>query len=265
MPVSSKAVGVVKGSSASKHPGEPPAFPRIERPSVAHEVARLIQAHLAARKLRAGDKLPAERALSELLGVSRTSVRDALKRLEALGIIEARRGKGTFVQLTQYPPLQGTIELGPHVPRKDLQRVLEARVAVEVAIAGLAATRASARSLREIAEYVASVAKEPTAATRRFSPDLRFEALIGRAANNPYLLRMQEYAHTAYAKVWDRIGFIPRPAHERLEQHRAILAALERRDAEAARRAMAEHLDITDKIKPLRIRRSTGSRAGNTA
>ena len=182
------------------------ALAPIARTSVSSEVARLIQDHLAARKLRAGDKLPAERNLSESLGVSRTSVRDALKRLEALGILEVRRGKGTFVRTTQYPALEGAVVLGPHVPRAELMRALE--------------------------------------------------ALIAKASGNPYLQRMQEYAHAAYAKVWDRVGYLPRPAEEREAQHRQILAALRARDPLRARRAMAAHLDIAQKIRPPRGRRS---------
>jgi GntR family transcriptional regulator, transcriptional repressor for pyruvate dehydrogenase complex len=251
-----------KGASA-RHSlsGEPLQFEPIARRSVAAEVVRLIQNHLAARRLRAGDKLPAERSLSELLGVSRTSVRDALKRLEALGIIEVRPGKGTFVQQTQYPALQDSVVLGPHVPRSELLRVLEARAAVDIAIVGLAATRASAKDLRAISNYLRGSAEGPNATRQRNAPDLGFETLIGRAAHNPYLLRMQEYVHTAYAKVWDRIGFIPRPADERLEQHRKILKALESRDPEAARRAMQEHLDIHHKIRLLSNGR-TGARGG---
>lgn len=231
------------------------ALAPIARTSVSSEVARLIQDHLAARKLRAGDKLPAERNLSESLGVSRTSVRDALKRLEALGILEVRRGKGTFVRTTQYPALEGPVVLGPHVPRAELMRALEARVAVELAIVELAATRASEADIEAITAHLHKAAEEGEALRQRRSPDLRFEALIAKAAANPYLQRMQEYAHAAYAKVWDRVGYLPRPAEEREAQHRQILAALRARDPERARRAMAAHLDIAQKIRPPRGRR----------
>lgn len=232
------------------------ALAPIARISVSSEVARLIQDHLAARKLRAGDKLPAERALSQSLGVSRTSVRDALKRLEALGILEVRRGKGTFVRTTQYPALEGPVVLGPHVPRAELMRALEARTAVELAIVELAATRASEADLDAITAHLDKAAEEGEALRQRRSPDLRFEALIARAAANPYLQRMQEYAHAAYAKVWDRVGYLPRPAEERMAQHRQILAALRARDPLLARRAMTTHLDIVQKIRPPRGRRS---------
>lgn len=227
-----------------------PDLHRIQRISVADEVVQRIQQLLASRKIKAGEKLPAERVMADTLGVSRTAVRDALKRLEAHGITVVRRGKGTFVRQTQCLALSDKVVLGPQLPRRQLLLCLEARAAVDVPICGLAAERATQRDLRAMAEYLERPEELPAAIASRYSPDLGFEALIGEATHNPYLLRMQTYVHQGYAEVWSHIGFIPRSADERLADHYRILDALVRRDPVGARRAMTRHLDIYSRIDP---------------
>lgn len=241
-----QAPGLARSDVANGHPD----LPRIERTSVADEVVQRIQHLLATRKIKAGEKLPAERVMADALGVSRTAVRDALKRLEAYGITAVRRGKGTFVRQTQCLALCDKVVLGPQLPRRQLLLTLEARAAVDVPICELAAERATQRDLRAIAEYLGRAAQPQSGIAKRYAPDLGFEAVIGEATHNPYLIRMQTYAHQAYAEVWSHIGFIPRSADERLADHRRILDALVRRDPHAARRAMTEHLDIYARIDP---------------
>lgn len=76
-------------------------FARVSRGLLSDEVVKEVQRLLATQKLKPGDQLPAERELAEMLGVSRTVVRDAIQRLAGLGILEIQRGKGTFVRQAQ--------------------------------------------------------------------------------------------------------------------------------------------------------------------
>lgn len=231
-------------------------LPRIVRTSVTNEVVQRIQHLLATRKIKAGEKLPAERVMADSLGVSRTAVRDALKRLEAYGITEVRLGKGTYVRQTQCLALCDKVALSSRLPRRQLLLTLEARAAVDVPICGFAAERATRRDLDAMSEYLEQ-AEQRSNVAKRYAPDLGFEALIAEATHNPYLMRMQSYAHQTYAEVWSRIGYIPRAAEDRLADHRRILDALVRRDASGARRAMTRHLDIYSSIDPKWGRRSS--------
>lgn len=122
--------------------------------------------------------------------------------------------------------------------------VLEARACLDVFLAGLAAERATDDALRGLEQHLREVEHGAGAAKTRFGPDLEFEALIGKAAGNPVLQQLQLQAHAAFAKVWEKIGYIPRTSGERQDQHKKVVAAIKRRDAAAARRAMASHLDI---------------------
>lgn len=219
-------------------------FARVSRGLLSDEVVKEVQRLLATQKLKPGDQLPAERELAEMLGVSRTVVRDAVQRLAGIGILEIRRGKGTFVRQAQYLGLSSPVVLGPHISREQIELVLEARACLDVYLAGLAAERATKEALRGLEQHLRDVEHGAGAARTRFGPDLDFEALIGKAAGNPILHQLQLQAHAAFAKVWEKIGYIPRTSSERQTQHKDVVAAIKRRDAAAARRAMAAHLDI---------------------
>ena len=223
---------------------EESGFARVSRGLLSDEVVKEVQRLLATKKLKPGDQLPAERELAEILGVSRTVVRDAVQRLAGLGILEIQRGRGTFVRQAQYLGLPNSVVLGPHISREQIELVLEARACLDVFLAGAAAERATQAALKGLEEHVREVEHGAGAAKTRFGPDLEFEALIGKAAGNPVLQQLQQQAHAAFAKVWEKIGYIPRTSSERQAQHKDVVAAIRRRDAAAARRAMAAHLDI---------------------
>jgi GntR family transcriptional repressor for pyruvate dehydrogenase complex len=219
-------------------------FARVSRGLLSDEVVKEVQRLLATQKLKPGDQLPAERELAEMLGVSRTVVRDAVQRLAGIGILEIQRGKGTFVRQAQYLGLSGSVVLGPHISREQVELVLEARACLDVFLAGLAAERATIAGLHELEQHLRDVEHGAGAAKTRFGPDLDFEALIGKAAGNSVLHQLQLQAHAAFAQVWEKIGYIPRTSIERQAQHKDVVAAIKRRDAAAARKAMAAHLDI---------------------
>ena len=225
-----------------------PGFVPVARGLLSDEVVKEIQRLLATQKLKPGDRLPAERELAATLGVSRTVIRDAVQRLTAIGILEIRRGTGTFVRDAQYLALPGSVVLGPHMSRDQVLLVLEARACLDIFLAGLAAERASPSDIRALGQHLRDADEGPRAAKTRYAPDLGFEALIGKAAGNPFLHQMQMQVHAAFAKVWDKIGYIPRSRDERQAQHKEVFAAIERRDRDGACKAMTAHLDIWEKL-----------------
>lgn len=200
-----------------------------------------IEGLLERGELRPGDQLPAERQLAEQLQVSRASVREALRSLELMGIVETRAGGGTFVREATADalsrPLSSLIARG-----HGLEQVIEVRGLLEPAIAALAAGRITAEELAELRDILAAQQAKVKAGQPYAEEDTRFHELIGQASRNELLVTM-------LGVIWDVLRTSREEwlqtntrAHASLDAHRRILAALEARDGEAARSAAAQHI-----------------------
>jgi len=179
--------------------------------------------------------------LAEQFQVSRASVREALRTLELLGVIETDAGGGTFVRQVApddlVRPLHSLIARGHSVPD-----VIEFRGLIEPALAALAATRISDAQLTELREILSAQERKVAAGETYVEEDTRFHEVIGDAAKNELLTTM-------LAVIWDVLRAsreqwlqTNQRAHTSLDAHRRILDALSRHDVEAARTASAEHI-----------------------
>ena len=168
-------------------------------------------------------------------------MREALRSLELLGIVETRAGGGTFVRHAQPDdlarPLQSLITRGHTVAD-----VIDVRGLIEPAIAERAATNITPGEIAELREILSAQERKVSAGEAYVEEDTRFHELIGTAARNELLV-------TVLGVIWDvlrasRAEWLQteKRAHESLEAHRRILAALERHDPAAARAAAADHI-----------------------
>ncbi len=219
-------------------------FTPIQRRQISGEVARQIQHLIATRRLRTGDRLPTERELSAALGVGRGAVREGLKLLAGLGIIEARQGAGSFVKEPQRLALLDPSHLDSAERLALLKQATETRRILDCAAVELAAATISDDDLAEIRRFLDEADSEPYRTKLSHAIDLTFETMIAKAAGNPYLAAVQDEAHRYFRTAWEKAGYMPRPAVERSEQHWAIFAALAARDPKAARALMEEHFAL---------------------
>lgn len=231
----------------------------LERPrkvTVVEAIVEQIVRQIQAGKLRPGDRLPSERQLIEMLGVSRSSVREALQGLVVMGLVESRHGQGSFVS-------QGIGRLlpapdGPALPLS-LQRamrlhLIEARRTVECPVAELAAARAGeeglARLRRAFERYrdliLASDYHQAFA-----GPHRDFHIGVAELAQNPFFPPVVETLLRAIPQGLRESEFNTLGAdelrailHREIALHEAILTAVERADPTAARAAMEEHMDF---------------------
>lgn len=173
--------------------------------------------------------------------MSRASVREALRSLELLGIVETRAGGGTFVREVTSDavtrPLTSLITRG-----HSLEQVIEVRGLIEPAIAARAAERITADELAELRDILATQAVKVRAHESYADEDTRFHELIGQASRNELLVTM-------LAVIWDVLRASRQQwlqtntrAHASVDAHRRILEALEAHDPEAARSAAAHHI-----------------------
>jgi len=213
----------------------------IRRSRLYQGIVEQIEGLLERGDLRPGDQLPPERQLAEQFQVSRASVREALRALELLGIVETRAGGGTFVRQTLPDdlarPLTSLMARG-----HTLADVIEFRGLIEPAIAAAAAERITPSQLAELREIFAEQEAKIAAGEPYAEEDTRFHELIGTAARNELLTTM-------LGVVWDVLRAsreqwlqTNQRAHASLDAHRRILSALGAHDPDMARKAAADHI-----------------------
>lgn len=220
------------------------ALKPISRRHLSGEVARQIQQLIASRNLRSGDRLPTERELSKTLEVSRSAVREGLQFLAGLHIVDIRQGAGIFVKKTQNLALVDPSLVASSERRRMLKQATVAREAIDCLAAELAATSPSADRVAALRDYLEKAESEPHRTELAHSIDLTFEAMMGEMSGNPYVVALQEEAHRHFRSAWESAGLMPRPAHERGDQHWMIFKAIEQADPQEARRLMKLHFEM---------------------
>lgn len=217
-------------------------FERVSNGRVSTEIVGRIKAAIRGGALVPGDQLPAERDLTQQLGVSRVSVRDALRMLEANGLIEVRVGArgGAFVTAPA-PKLVGE-GLADMLLLADVDpaQVTEARMIFELGILDLACERATAEDVAALQEICDRAEVSP------YDPALsaEFHTQLARCTHNAALALLAE--SLPLASTLRRAREVdPAAGVEGVREHRAIADAVGVRDVETARRIMTEHLERT--------------------
>lgn len=213
------------------------------------ELVQRLRQHIEQAGLGEGDRLPAERALAEQLGVSRASIKQAIIVLQVKGVVEVRHGGGTYLLRTDLPPE----EIDTLVERqRRLPDVLDAREALETKLAELAAVRHSEGDLAEIEAALADMRAAVDGGGLGTDGDRRFHAGVTAAAHSPILAEfMREIAPQVAESRGESLRQPGRPARS-LAQHERIVDAIRRGDGAAARAAMRTHLRTVGRVQLLR-------------
>jgi GntR family transcriptional repressor for pyruvate dehydrogenase complex len=215
----------------------------IARPSITEEIVERITAFILDEHLKPGDKLPSERTLMARLAVGRSSLREAIKTLGALGIVEVQVGEGMFVGRGQSSLLIRPLSWGLLINDHSAREVIEARRLVEIEMAGLAAERASAEELATIADLLAAMRTDLADAEGFTRHDQAFHLAVANAARNSVLYHVLDTLRHI-VRVWIFQTYSATADKEPgLREHIAIDTALRARNPAAARAARAAHLD----------------------
>jgi len=212
---------------------------------VAEQLVELIRD----QDLQPGDLLPTETALMERMQVGRSSVREALRGLAVLGLVQIRQGQGTFVRSPA--PLNGPEALSVEAISAALARglteeLLEARETIEVRIAGLAAQRATAEDLVELEKLVEEARQARSARRPAFPLSSEFHLGVARAAHNDVLESFVASYLPLLAERGAVLERLPGYVEWELREHDGIRAAIATRDARLATARMRSHLkDMT--------------------
>jgi GntR family transcriptional repressor for pyruvate dehydrogenase complex len=206
-------------------------------------------AYIADNDLSQGDRLPAERDLAAKLGVSRASVSQALVALEVQGVLSVRHGDGAI--LVRRPSEERAIRaLREHADR--IPDIIEARVALEVNLAGLAAARRTDAEMAAIDAAIATMEAEVQAGDRGVLGDEMFHEAITTAAHSSLLAKlMREISGLIRETRIESLSQQGRPRAS-LEGHRRIADAVRKQDPDEASRAMADHIRLVSDVALLR-------------
>ncbi len=225
------------------------------------QVVEHVRREIEAGRLGPGDRLPPERELARRMGVSRPSLRSGLRTLQAMGIIHARRGAGTFI--VEGPPRLGKAPLQflAALHGFTLDQIYEARRLLEVGAAGLAAERATGEQLAAMADEITGMFASLEDAPAFLRHDLGFHRAVAGGAGNPILATI---IGTLTEMIWEtgRLNMQGITLRESAETHRRIYEAVRARSPERARREMTQHLEharweqvgTSEKRRPARAR-----------
>ena len=223
---------------------------QVRIPRVYTLVVEQIRALIESGQLKAGDKLPTERSLAEQLGVSRSSVREALSALEVLRVIHSRQGLGNFIAENVENDLpedqfEDLIEEGGTI------EILEARQLFEPGLAALAARRRTEVDLAAIRACVTEMERRLAEGLDSWEPDWGFHIAVANACHNPVVAAIEDLiTQRVSGRLWQLMrerNYASEPDRptQYLNRHRLIYEAIQRGDPLAAETAMRHDLAET--------------------
>lgn len=235
-----------KDEAARREPGM--AIAPIKSTRIYEEIVRQVKTMIAEGRLKSGDRLPPERDLAEKFVVSRTSVREALRALESLGLVEIRPGEGTFVREVSVEALIEPLAIVMASQREAIGELFEARRLLEPSIAALAAGRATPDEIQEMERILEEQAKEIAAGKTGLMQDAAFHSAIGSASHNRAITRIAHAIMDLLTQSREESLNTPGRPERSHQDHRRILHAIARRNEAAARQAMLDHLVAVERL-----------------
>jgi GntR family transcriptional repressor for pyruvate dehydrogenase complex len=217
-------------------------FKPIKKAKVYEEIVTKIKDMVEKGRFKSGDQLPVERELAEVLRVSRSSVREALRSLETQGFIESRQGDGTYIASQPVESLVRPLASVILTEKDDQMELFEMRRMIEPDLAYLAAERATEEEIAMMEKVLAL--QEEQIARGEFGTDVdrNFHYIMVRAAKNKAILRITDNIIDLLAESREQYLQVDGRPQKSILRHREVLDAIRARDPERAEKCMLEHL-----------------------
>lgn len=222
-------------------------FEKVKTHRTYQEVVKQINNLIIEGKLSPGDRLMGEREMATELGVSRTTLREALRTMELLDLVEIKPGGGTFIHDVQLNDVISPLALALSVEPTRLDELWEIRITLEVECAGLAASRASEESLRWISHALEDMQAKLNDLNAYAKADMRFHYMVAQASQNTLMNRLLQTLVVHIFELIKKAGPI-RFSHDigglrTVQEHIAIYEAILRHDSREAQKLMRRHLE----------------------
>lgn len=212
----------------------------IEKTHVYEETVRQLEANLEDGAWPPGSRLPSERELAQVLNVGRTSVREALRMLQALDLVEIRPGEGTFVKAKAAPLAEAKLQ--SLLQNREVVQLYEVRELLELQTAALAVERATPEDIAAIESAVDRMADALKAGQTCLDEDLEFHLALARASDNQVLSQILEMLCDKLRPAIDLLFQVPGRPGRSVTEHRVILAAIKEGDSAKSQELMRVHL-----------------------
>jgi GntR family transcriptional regulator, transcriptional repressor for pyruvate dehydrogenase complex len=214
----------------------------VKRETVMDTVARRIESLIRTGELRVGSRLPTEPKLAAMLGVSRSSLREALKGLVFLGLIKARPGYGTYIQSTLGRVVSRHFQWMLLLQEIKYLELYELRQILEPAVAALAARRASKDDIDKMEAAIDEMRKSFDLPERYMEAEMAFHEGFTQAAKNVATQTMLRMMYDALAEGRRRVLPLISDMEQNFARHKRILKCIVKRDAKGARKAVLDDL-----------------------
>ena len=217
-------------------------FQVVRKIRVSEEIIGQVRDLITSGRLKVGDRLPAERELAKTLDVGRSTVREAIRALESLGILQARPGEGTFLVANPADKRPDPFAANLFNSWDNQHKLFEVRMVIEPDLAALAARRATPDHIQRMREILNDQEQLVRQGGNGIKADTTFHFLLAEASGNDILLRIMDGLMDRLQETREAsLNTGGRPLRS-LKQHRAILRAVEARDPETAELRMREHI-----------------------
>ena|SRR6185295_5130136 len=232
-----------RDSASAAHP-----FETVRKVRRYEQVAEQIRRLITDGTLKPGDLLPPERELAVKLGVGRSSIRDAVRTLEVMGILEPRQGHGTVVRDLSTDAL--VVPLASVLTRKRemIHELLDVRRMIEPALAARAAKNATAEEIAHMEDILRRHEIKLRRGEDAVDEDGEFHYAIALAARNSVVQRVLDVLMDLLRESRSRSLQVPGRPQRSFDGHRRVLRAIQRRDARAAENAVRQHLKEIEEI-----------------
>jgi GntR family transcriptional repressor for pyruvate dehydrogenase complex len=229
------------------NPAVKPEFETIRRNRIYEEIARQIE-KMITEKMKAGDRLPPERQLAEMFGVSRSSIRDAIRTLEMSGLVEARQGLGTVVREHSTDAMVNPLTQVLVQKRKLVGELLDVRKIIEPPLAARAAVHATSDEVAEMDAILQRQEEKMRGGELAIEEDNEFHYAIALAADNSVVLKVLDVLMDLLRETRERSLQVQGRPERSMADHRDILDAIRRQDAAGAEAAMRRHIEAVEKM-----------------
>lgn len=220
----------------------------VEKRRAYEDIVRQIRNLIEKGKLKKGDQLPTERELTDTFKVSRATVREAIRILESMRLVESRQGDGTYVLASSEEALVQPLAAALFSEKDDLIDIFYIRKVIEPVVAQLAAEHATNEEIKELEEILKKQEKDLLAGINLVTTDSEFHSTIARMAKNRVMMRLLlaitdllAYTREEYLQDTER-------AQRSLRGHQEIFSAIKNRNGKAAKQAMLHHLQNLEEL-----------------